>query len=254
MTAALVAADKPIREVLELQRDVARLEEVVKTLQRSLDDRMGAMETKVQGASDAAGKAVAAAAQVQRSVDQLARDMDQKLGTPVASLGGRVDQISGNVATVQQAVADLTAAVNKLSTQMADLSMVVKAAQSPAAAPAAPMGATEMLANADRDAMSGKHELALSEYEEYLKWYGDSPQAGQAWYSIGSIQLALKDNEKAIKAFDTVISKYPSSSKAPEALFYKARALTELGRVKEAIDTRAELRRRFPKSPLATQR
>lgn len=253
LAAALVAADKPSRDIQELHRDVANLEETLRKFQRSFEERMAAQEKQVQGAADAAGKAVAAAAAVQSSVDQLAKDLERKLA-PLATMGGHVDQLTGNLGTLQQSMADLTSVVNKLVTQVGDLAMAVKAAQRPVAPPGPPMSATEMFANAERDLISGKQELALQEYEEYLKWFADSPQADLAWYAIGSIGLALKDNERALNAFDTVLSKYPTSTRTPEALFYKAKTFDALGRTKEAADTRADLRRRFPKSPLAAQR
>ena len=253
LAAALAAADKPNKDIQELQRDVAALEETLRKLQRAFDERMSAQEKQVQGATDAANKAVAAASQVQAGVDRLAKDLEQKLA-PLGTLGGRVDQISGNVVTTQQAVADLTSVVTKLNTQIADLAMALKAGQVKTEAPGPSMSASDLLTNAGRDLMSGKHELALGNYEEFLKWYGDSPQADAAWYGTGSIQLSLKDHEKALQSFDTVLTRYPGSTKTPEALFYKAKALDGLNKAKDAAAVRAELRKRFPKHPLATQR
>jgi|SoiMethySBSTD1v2_1073268.scaffolds.fasta_scaffold153183_2 TolA-binding protein len=253
LAVGLAAADKPNKDIQELHRDVANLEETLRKFQRAFEERMAAQDKQMQGATDAAAKAVAAAAQVQVSVERLAKDLEVKLA-PLASLGGRVDQLSGNAGTTQQSVADLTAVVNKLVTQVGDLTLAVKASQTKVEAPGPPASATDMFTNADRDLMSSKHELALQEFEEYLKWYGDSPQADRAWYAIGSIHYTLKDNAKALQAFDTVLAKYPASTKTPEALFYKAKALDAMNRVKESVEVRAELRRRFPKNPLATQR
>src|SRR5262245_50337972 len=125
LAALLGAADKPNKDIQELQRDVANLEETLRKFQRVFEDRMAAQDKQVQGATEAANKAVAAAAQAQTSVDRLAKDLEQKLA-PLATLGPRMDQVSGNVATVQQAVADLTSAMTKFGTQLADLAMVVK--------------------------------------------------------------------------------------------------------------------------------
>lgn len=249
----LAAADKPSREIQELQRDLAQLQESVKSLQRALEDRIAGLDKQVQAASASADRAGEAATGVQSSVERLSKDLQQRLA-PVGQISGSVEHLSGSLGAMQQAIADLTSVVNKLQGQVGDLTMAVKASQQPAAAPPPPMSASDMMINADRDLMSGKYDLAISEYEEYLKWYADSPQADLAHYAIGSAHLALKNNEKAVEAFNTMLTKYPESVKTPEALFYKAKALDAMNRLKESADVRAELRRRFPKHSLANRR
>ena len=253
---ALYSADKPNREIQELQRDVAQLQELVKTLQRSVEERIATLGTQVQGAVDAAGKATAAAGSVQRSVDQLAQDQERKLVSPVATLGGRMDQVAGAIGTMQHAMGDLTSVITKLQAKIEDLGMAVKVLQQPAAPPEAagpPMSATDLLTNADRDKTSGKLELALQGYADYLKWYGGTPRAADAQYYVGSIHYSQKDYESALKDFATLIEKYPASSRLAEALFYKGRALTALGRAAEAAESYKELRKRFPNHALTRQ-
>ncbi len=173
---------------------------------------------------------------------------------PIGAIGGRVDQLAGSVGTMQQANVGPDVGGEPSvdpGRRPDDGGEGVKGAGS-AAGP--PMTANDMWVNAERDQLSGKYEIALQEYDEYLKWYGNSPQADLAWYAIGSIQLTTKNYDKALDAFNTILEKYPASTKTPEALFYKSKALEGLNRTKEAIDARLDLRRRFPKNPLATQR
>src|SRR5579872_3179686 len=110
------------REMQELQRDVAQLQDLVKTLQTTVMERLTAMQTQVQSSAEAASQANAAVAAVQRSLEQMLREQENKLVPPMASLGTRMDQVSGSVATMQQAVTDLAALMTKLQTQMSDLS------------------------------------------------------------------------------------------------------------------------------------
>ena len=73
---ALAAADKPNPQIQELQRDVAQLQEIVKGLQKSLEDRISSLGNQVQGAADAAIKTGIAVASVQKSVERVAQDQD----------------------------------------------------------------------------------------------------------------------------------------------------------------------------------
>ena len=253
---AVYSADKPNREIQELQRDVAQLQELIKLLQRSLEERIATLGTQVQGSVEAAGKATAAAGNVQRSVDRLAQDQAQKLATPVATLGGRMEQVSGALGTMQHGMADLTSVISKLEAKVEDLGMAVKVLQQPPKPPEAagpPMSATDLWTNADRDKTSGKLDLALQGFADYLKWYGGSPQADDAQYYIGSIHFTQKDYEAAVKDFETLIEKYPTSARVAEALFYKGRALTALGRGEQAAESFKEFRKRFPNHALSRQ-
>lgn len=253
---ALYSADKPNREIQEMQRDVAQLQELVKNLQRSIEERMATLGTQVQGAADAAGKATAAAGSVQSRVDQLAREQEQKLAAPVATLGTRMDQVTGTMGTMQHAMTDLTAVITKLETKIEDLAMAVKVLQSPPKPPeptGPSMSATDLLTNADRDKTSGKLDLALQGYADYLKWYGNTPRAADAQYFIGSIHYSQKDYDAALKDFDTLLETYPKSSRVPEALFYQGRSLAALGRTSDAAESYKELKRRFPNHALTRQ-
>src|SRR6266536_1316733 len=253
---ALLAADKPNRDIQELQRDVAQLQEIVKGLQRSLEERISTLGTQVQGAADAAGKAGLAVANVQKSLERVAQDQETKLAPATATLGTRLEQVSGAINTMQQAISDLTLVVNQLQSQIGDLSNLVKVIQQPVVPPPAsgpPMPATVLWQNAERDRTSGKYELALQGYADYLKWFANAPQAAGAQFQTGVTHFMLKDYDNALKDFDAVVERYPKSSKVPEALFYKGKTLAALGRASEAAETYRKLRSRFPSHSLARQ-
>jgi TolA-binding protein len=251
----LPAADKPNPDILALQRDVAILQDLVKTLQSSLADRFTAIESQIQISIEAAKQANAAVAVVERSVEQAGRQQEAKLLPPVAGLGMRMDGVAGEVRTVQQAIADLTGAVNKLHTQLTDIGNAVRVMQAPVSppAPTPPASANDLFTSAEGDRLQGKLELALEEYTEYLKWYSDTAQAHQAQYQIAQIHYAHKDWEAALREFDVLIQKYPDNSKMPEALYYKGMSLRALGRANQAADAFGELRKRFPSHTLAKQ-
>ena len=68
----LSAADKPNREVQELQRDVAQLQDLIKGLQQGLEQRIGGAVTQMQAMSQSVEKLNATVAGMQKGLDQLA--------------------------------------------------------------------------------------------------------------------------------------------------------------------------------------
>jgi TolA-binding protein len=159
---------------------------------------------------------------------------------------------------MRQALNDLTGTMSRLTTQVSDLSNAIKSAQTTkadasGAAPQAATSATDLLASAEGDRLGGKLGLALQEYSDYMAKFGNTPQAADAQYYIGSIHYSNQEWDDAIKAFNSLLQTYPDSKRTPESLYYKADSLAKLGRRPEANDTLKELRRRFPDNPLAKQ-
>jgi TolA-binding protein len=138
---------------------------------------------------------------------------------------------------------------------MVDLGNAVKVLATPAPPPPGSdkPAAADLLASAESDRSGGKLELALQEYSDYLKWYGDTPTAHVAQFQIGMLHYALQDYEGAVAGFDALLQRFPASGKLPDALFYKRKSLQALGRPSEAAQACQELRKRFPTNDLAKQ-
>ncbi len=241
---AALFAQKPSREILELQRDVARLQELITGLQQTLEQRVAGVGTQTEAMTASVEKLNATVASVQASI----QEQNRNLVPQVAAQGSRVEQVATTLSTMQQALADLTGAVNRLQTQMVDLGNVVKVISTPAPKPPS---AEELLKSADADRLGGKYELAAQGYADFLKSYADSPQADMAQFQLGVAHFQLKDMESAARDFDAVAQKYPKSARVAEALFYKAKSLQALDRASDAAAACTELRRRFPRSEFA---
>jgi TolA-binding protein len=282
---ALVAAPLPApaasREIQELQRDVGLLQEQVKELQQSQNEKMAALTALVQQAIDSANKATAGVAVIQSNFGQNTRDLEGKVVTPVVTLGTRMDQMSDNFRMLQNSVSDLTSIVNKLQAQLTDINNAIKVLQAPPTPPppasgtavpggiqgvvpgAAPVqsatdtptvSASDLYANASRDRTSGKNDLALQEFSDYLKWYGNTELAVNAQYYIAYIHYAQSDYDDAVKEFDLVLEKYPSdNNKIPDALYYKGMSLTRLGHRTQGAEEFRKLLKEYPNSDHSSQ-
>jgi len=260
---AFAAASK---EMQELQRDVALLQEQVRQLQQSQDKQLAALTTLVQQAVDAANRANTAVAVIQSSFQQNISQQESKVVAPVVGLSTRMDNMANDFRTLQQSVADLTSLVEKLQVQMTDLNNAVKVMQAPAPAPPSTAGAPAAAAgnpcpgsgkdlydNAQRDRQGGKLDISLQEFGDYLRCFGSTDLAPNAQYFIGTIHFAQADYPTSLQDFDMVLEKYSDNNKTPGALFYKGETLVKMGRRTDAQKEYRDLIQRFPKDNLAAQ-
>ncbi len=276
LVAALAIVTVPMRlraadpKLLDLQRDVASLQEQVRLLKESQDKQLAALTVLVQQALDTSNRSNTGVAVIQNNLQQSLKDMESKVSAPMAGLGARLDGMDQDIRALQQSVTDLNGMMGKLQQQMTDLNNAVKILQTPApppptaatgsgeaAAPAMPetptISAQDLYANANRDRSSKKWDLALQEYQQYLKWYGNTNLAANAQFYIGDIHYRQKDFEGAVRDFDMVLEKYSENNKTPDALYSKGLALKSLSRLTESHSEFLELIKRYPRNDLAVQ-
>ena len=122
-------------------------------------------------------------------------------------------------------------------------------------APAASSGpsAAEMYRTAYGDYMSGKNNLAASEFQDLIKAYPDDNLAGNAYYYIGEMDLRNGKPSSAIKDYDHVLEHYPDNSKIPAAHLHKGDALVAMHQGEAGVREYRALIQRFPNSPEAAQ-
>jgi len=250
--AALAAADKPNRDILELQREMAQLDQKIGAMQQALEVRLTAMATQIQTVADAAAQINANSAALQKSLAQVAQDQNGKLVPAIAQQGTRLDQFGSTLTNMQQALADLTVSVNHLQTQVVDVGNAVKVISSPAAAPPKPPAA-DLLHAAQSDRLGNKNDLAVQGYTDFLTAYPDSPEADTAQFELGLTHRAMKDHEAAVRDFDALVAKYGESKKVPEALYLKSKSLQSLNHPAAARAACADLRKKFPSSEFVRQ-
>lgn len=232
-------------DILSIQRDVANLDDHVKQLQKSIDDKLAALTALIQQSIDASNKTNAAMTAMQHNVDQKLAEQQTKLVAPVATMGAKVDEMSGDFRSVQTNVAELVRHLNSLDDKVKDISDAVRtlAAASVAPPPATTVpGAPATAQQQAPDACAGssadmsyttalgdyngkKDDLALEEFAQYVKCFQSSANAPNAQYYIGQIYYRTENWPDAVQAFDRVVEKYPTNPKTSEAAYYKACAL-----------------------------
>jgi TolA-binding protein len=255
------------KEMQELQRDVAQLEEEVKTLQSALDSKLAALQTYMQQQSERTNSDVTALNRsVTQSVETGLRGFRDQLA-PVQALGAKVDNVSNDVSDIRGSLTSLVVTINKQQQQLNDISNQLKLMQAPVAAPpggdaaGAPPGASapppsgqSLFSNAVRDQNGGNPDLALTEYGEFLRLYPDEANASRALSNIGQIHYSQGKLDQAVKDFDAVIEQYPEDQAVtPGAYYMKGMALKKAFKTKEAIASFRSVVAKFPRSDEAAQ-
>jgi TolA-binding protein len=248
-------------DILSIQRDVATLQEQVRQLQKSQDDKMAALQSMLQQVVDASTRVSGGLTTLQRDVDKKLSDQQGSLVAPIASANTKIDQMSDDFRSVATNVADLVRRMNALDTKLADIKSALSVMQNPVPAPAPVPGQTatvpggpppgtsaeSLWENARRDQSSGKLELAMDEYQNYVKWFPTTENAPAAEYQVAYMYYNAGQYTDAAPAFDAVIERWPENRNTQDALYYKAVSLQKGKQPTEAVKAYKEYLSRYPR-------
>jgi tol-pal system protein YbgF len=135
--------------------------------------------------------------------------------------------------------------------QSAQQSLAAQQAQQQAMAQAPPPDV--LYNNALRDFNAAKNDLAVQEFNDYIKYYPNTDLAGNAYYYLADIEFRQGNYQQAAKDYDQVLQNFPSGNKAAAAQLKKGFALLELGQNDAGVTELRHVIQRYPRSPEATQ-
>lgn len=248
--------------IREVQRDLAGVQQDVRTLNSKFDEKIAVLTTLVQQAvreSDSSSKGVAV---LDQQIKDSLTQQRNLLAAPVASLNSKIEQMSSDYSALNENVKDMNSRLVKLEGKLNDLLTAISVLAKPPAPPPAeggaaaggpPPGATPDIVfnQARRDQQSGNSELAITEYRDFLRFYPNEERAPSAQFHIGEILSYKKDYDGAVEAFDAVLEKYPENNKTPDAMYLKGRALIQLDRKSQASKVFTELIAKYPNTEVA---
>jgi len=269
LTAALVlplAANAQKREDFQaIQRDLALLQDEVSTLNKRLEEKMKTLEVLIQQTVDNSNKVTSSVTVLESNLRDKMKEQEKTLVAPIANMGTKVDQMSDELRFVRESIADLNGKFAKLQNQMVDLGNSIKIMQAPPPPPTAgPVGgpatpppgvsAEALYRDAYRDKLGGKNEIALQQFQDYLRYFPNTDLAPSAQYFIGEIYYSQGSFDAALQSFDAVLERYgETSSKANDAQLMKGRALVKLGKRTAAAEEFRALLKRQPTGEYATK-
>jgi tol-pal system protein YbgF len=250
------------REIIELQRDVTALLQGQKDIQTQMTQDHTVQKTLIEQSSDTVSKLNSTMASLQKSVQDVQANAGTRLDTMSTQLQGlsdNLEEIKSRVGKLNQQLVDLQSSVQSIDARLAGGTPTVAPSAVPsfaippspsgsaASAPGGPPPSADILySNGLRDITSGKYELASSEFQDYLKYYGDTDLASNAQFYLGEISYAQKNYQQAVQEYDKVLTNYPRSFKLAPARLKKGMALLELNQKNAGIRELREVVRRYP--------
>ncbi|MBU0701702.1 tetratricopeptide repeat protein [bacterium] len=96
------------------------------------------------------------------------------------------------------------------------------------------------------------YQNAVSFYQEGVSRFSNDNNATAYLLEIARILAnKLKDENKAIKSYESVVAAYPKSEQAPVALFELGRIFEGLKRYEQVIEVYSKIVKEYPKSPMS---
>jgi tol-pal system protein YbgF len=251
-------AEAVAREMIELQRDVTTLLQGQKDLTSQITQEHTGMRTIVDQTNSSIGKLEGTMGSLQKSVQDVQANSGARLdtmSTQVQGLSDNLEEIKSRLGKLNQQLVDLQNSIQNIDAKLAG------GTSAPATGTATPTGATSnpatgpgpgapsadtLYSNGLRDITSGKYDLARSEFQDYLKFYGDTDLASNAQFYLGEISYKQKQYDDAVSSYDRVLTNYPKSFKLAPARLRKGMALIELGQKTAAVRELREVVRRYP--------
>ena len=242
------------KEIIQLQTQVQDLSDRMAKMQQSFDERMGIMRSLVEQSTDNVNKLAESVQTMQKGLQQQNADSQSKM-----------DQVSGQIQTLNDSIDELKGRLAKASKQLDDIQGLQQNQPAPQSAPSgaasAPSGSAAIQAppadvlynNALRDYNSARYELALSQFQDYIKYYPTTDLAGNAQFYIADVEYRSGNFEAAVADYDKVLEQFPGGNKAAAAQLKKGYSLLELGRKDAGVRELNALIQRYPRTIEATQ-
>ncbi|HET7107859.1 MAG TPA: tol-pal system protein YbgF [Candidatus Acidoferrum sp.] len=252
------------REIIELQRDVTSILQGQKDMQTQLTQDHTVQKTLIEQSADTVNRLNTTMSSLQKSVQDVQANSGTRLdtmSTQVQGLSDNLEEIKSRLGKVNQQLVDLQNSVQSIDARLAGGNPTGNPAAAPtgagASAPSnsgapsathsAPRPSSDTLySNGLSDIQTGKYDLARSEFQDYLKYYGDTELASNAQFYLGEIAYSQHQYQQAVAEYDKVLTNYPKSFKLAPARYKKGMALIELSQKPAGIKELRDVVKRYP--------
>ncbi len=225
------------QEILALSADIINLENQVREIQRTLDERNNLVQDLLDQMSGQVGVLTETVNRMAETVDGVQVSNDRLSG----EIRVEITNLGNDLELVDRELGEVSAAVGAMSQQMTSLSATTEELSSP----------FNLLYRAQTDLTIGYFDLAREGFMEVLLSYPDSPEAVDAQLGLGNSYYDEGVYDLAIIEYDLLLQKYDGSAKIPDALLRKGRAHLQIGQDTLARDTFERLVTMFPETSQA---
>lgn len=244
------------KEIIQLQAKMETLQQQMRDLQRTVDDRTAVLKTLVEQAVDAVNRMSATVSQLERAVQESRANTDARvdsLATQVQALRDSMDEMNVRMAKLSEQLAETRNVLQSVDARLTEPPRAMEGtlAESPEVPASTTSGVPSAKALYDaalRDFIGGKYDLARQQFTDYLTYYPETLLAGNARFYIGETYYRQKEFRQAIAEYDEVLANYPKSYKIAAARLKKGYALIELNEREAGIQALRTLIREHPDS------
>jgi tol-pal system protein YbgF len=185
-----------------------------------------------------------------QSLVQLAQRIDA-LQADVRQLNGRIEELQNANDGLRKQQRDLYQDLDQRMKTLASRPVAPAAdpAASPAAAPAAGAGAGDeqaLYGKAFDSLKAGDYAAAVNAFRQLAATFPNGSLADNTQYWLGEAYYVMRDYDHAAACFETVLSSWPGSRKAPDALLKLGYTQFEQKKTAAARTTLQQVVTRFP--------
>ena len=245
------------RELTQLQRDMALLQDSMRQLDRQNSERLAGLEALLKQNLEKQDKLNAALVVIERNIS---KQGDSLIG-PMNSTAAKVDALADRFDRLRSVSEETNAMAERLQQEVDDIKTHLTTLPPPAfeegeeggVSDGGAVGASEAIYEGGMsDYLRGNLEVARSQFRDYLDLYPEHSRAAEAQYFIGQTYYAAGNYDEAAKSFDLVLEKYPDGDLVlADAHYKKGMALKNLNRGDDAVKEFQAVLERFPYSSIA---
>jgi tol-pal system protein YbgF len=245
------------KELIQLQRDMALLQDSMRQLDRQNAERYAGLEALLKQNLEKQDKLNAALVVIERNVS---KQGDSLIG-PMNSTSAKVDSLADQFVGLRTAVEETNAMLARIQQEVDDIKTHLTTLPPPsfdegeegAVTDGGSVSASEAIYEGG---MSDYHrnnlEIARDQFRDYIALYPKHSKAAEAQYYIGQTYYSDAKYEEAAENFDLVVKKYPAEELVlAGALYKKGMALMNLSRGDQAAIAFQAVLDRFPNSSIA---
>ena len=217
------------------------------------DDKLEQLRRDIQANEKALEARIAkleASAADRNSLLDLSGQLDQ-LRSDLARLRGQVEVLSNQIDTAEKRQKDLYLDIDTR------LRKLEQTKEQPPAATSGETTASPAETKAYEAALNqfkqGNYQASVAGFQSFIAAFPGSQQVSSAQYWIGNAYYALRDYKMAIAAQQKVLTTWPDSAKAPDAMLNIASCQAEMGATRTARETLRTLLKKYPGTPAAEQ-
>ena len=239
------------QQYIQLQRDIALLQEQLRQAQQETAQRLVGLEALLGQNTEKQDRLLAGQAVIERNLDGL----DEALTEPLRITSAQVASLTEQFAALRASVEELGTAIERVGmdirdvkTHLTTLPMPMEGAEGAPGDEAGVNTSEAIFEGGLSDYLRGNIENARGQFLDYLALYPNHSKADQAQFYLAETYYSAADYQEAIRQFDQVYKRHPLSELAPDSIYKKGMSHLKLRDRDEAIRSFQLVLDRFPDS------